>query len=264
MVERTTKALELYRSAIQTGNTIEELKASTRSWTMQFQREYRETWCELQRDLESVDKPKAPQLSPSPIPPRSMAPPGKRHRDGRSERRRVEEDSMEPPSKKQRRSENERRRSPSPCKGTQRKKAETQARGRAPARIEQLQRRAKYVKQYGKSPSHKAKVQEYKSELQNVRHEQCFFVDFDRGCRFNKPGEKTPSVCPFSHAPKLKVGNCNMQGTLKEWKVRGPQGMSFGFILLQDGNELFCTSRAFGQQTTPRKSIPQQQKLSHI
>ena len=161
-----------------------------------------------------------------------MGPPHKRHRVDQEERGEVEE-RMVPLG---------------PKKGVQRKKEGTQERGRAAAKIKQLQSKAKYVKQYAKSSKHKAKVDEYKKALAEVKHQKCFFFDFQGGCIHNRK----PAFCPFRHAPDLKMGTCKHNGTLTTWMKRGPRN-SFGFITLEDGNEIFCPERALGRQSLPQK-----------
>ena len=69
-----------------------------------------------------------------------------------------------------------------------------------------------------------------------MKQQQCFFFREKGGCAIHN--------CPFKHSPPVQAGPCNHSGTLTRWVTRPGKGLSFGFISLQDGNNLFCPERA--------------------
>ena len=131
----------------------------------------------------------------------------------------------------------------------------TQQRGEEASKIERLISKAQYVFKYRTSKHHQTKVGEYRKVVNAVKHRQCHFVDFSGGCKYNKEElRKTCSHCPYNHSPPLVAGNCYHKGTVKVWKGGKPQGKCYGYISLENGNELFFPDRVLNQfQPHPKK-----------
>jgi cold shock CspA family protein len=201
----------------------------------------------LRNDVESLTPP--PRSSSS-IGPRvngrtSMEPPQKRHRGDVEDRGATEEGRRTIPLPS---ASSSAPRKISLSSNSRRKNAETQQRGDEASKIERLISKAQYTYKYRKSREHQGKVDEYKKLVNAVKHCQCFFMNFEGGCKYNKAElRKTWAHCPYSHSPSLHAGSCNHRGTVKTWKGDRTPGKRFGYIHLEDGNELFFPDRAINK-----------------